>query len=175
MTWRHLVLVGLMGAGKTTVGKELARRLGWPFRDNDDQLTAIDGRTAREIAATDGLARLHALEAEALLRALADDGPAVIAAAASSIEDPACRAALATPRLAVVWLQGAPSTLAGRHDAGSHRPDLGQPAEPLLEAQVAHRDPLFASLQPIEINVDAATPRAVAAEILDHLGLGRGS
>ena len=100
--WRHILLVGLMGAGKTTIGRELAGRLGRPFLDSDAQLAALGGRTAREIAAADGIERLHELEATALLAALDEPVPSVIAAAASVIEDPASRAALVAPDLAVV-------------------------------------------------------------------------
>ena len=48
---RHIVLVGLMGAGKTTVGRRLAARLGWPWHDSDAEITASTGLTVRELSA----------------------------------------------------------------------------------------------------------------------------
>ena len=55
---RHVVLVGLMGSGKTTVGRLVARRLGWPLVDNDVELGRRIGMTAREFTAREGLDRL---------------------------------------------------------------------------------------------------------------------
>jgi shikimate kinase len=58
---RHWVLIGLMGAGKTTVGELLASRSGRRFFDNDAQLSAITGRTARQVQAEQGREALHEL------------------------------------------------------------------------------------------------------------------
>ena len=77
----HLVLVGMMGTGKTTVGTVLAQRLGRPLIDSDAEVEARTGRTVREIFETDGEAAYRALETEALVDALASPVPAVIAAA----------------------------------------------------------------------------------------------
>ncbi len=67
MPFRHVVLVGLMGAGKTTVGERLARDLGVPFVDGDAALRGATGRDAATIAAADGVPALVALEARVLL------------------------------------------------------------------------------------------------------------
>src|SRR5689334_14413518 len=68
---RHVVLMGLMGSGKSTVGRPLAARLDRPFVDNDDRLAARTGQTAREVAAAEGADALHAREAAVLVDALA--------------------------------------------------------------------------------------------------------
>src|SRR5262249_45956694 len=91
---RHVVLVGLMGSGKSTVGHALARRLGRPFVDNDEALEARSGRSARAIADADGADALHRLEAQALVDALARPEPAVVAMAASVVEHPGTADAL---------------------------------------------------------------------------------
>jgi shikimate kinase len=78
-----------MGVGKTTVGRLLARTLGRPFIDGDQQIEEITGRTGREIAATDGVPALHALELSVLLQALEGSSDAVVAAAASVVDRPA--------------------------------------------------------------------------------------
>jgi shikimate kinase len=158
-----IVLVGLMGSGKSTVGGLLANRLGWPLRDSDDQLRASTGRTAREFGQAHGSPALHAAETAALLAALATPGPAVIGAAASVIENPAARDALRGPRIAVVWLHGSPAVLAARFGAQPHRPIYGPDPEDVAREQARIRDPLFASIEPITIDVD----RRSAAEIVE--------
>ena len=67
---RHVALVGFMGAGKTTLGAEVAARLGRPFVDLDGELERRPGRRSRELFAERGEAEFRALEAEATSRAL---------------------------------------------------------------------------------------------------------
>ena len=94
----HIVLVGLMGSGKTTVGAALAAALGVPLRDSDADIERDTGLTGRDIAARDGIDALHALEARQLLDALDEPGTTVITAAASTLDDPACRVSDARTR-----------------------------------------------------------------------------
>ncbi len=123
---RHVVVTGLMGAGKTSVGGAIAARLGWPVHDSDATLLAATGRTAREIRAELGTDGLHRAEARALLDALATDESDVICAAASVIEDPAARAGLARDDVAVIWLRASPAILARRFASDDeHRPIYG--------------------------------------------------
>ena len=77
----HLVLIGMMASGKTTVGRAVAARLHRPFFDSDAMVEARTGRTVREIFETDGEAAYRPLETDALVEALASPTPAVIAAA----------------------------------------------------------------------------------------------
>src|SRR4051794_31328522 len=88
---RHVVLVGMMGAGKTTVGSRLARRLDRPFVDSDVQVERRAARTVRQIFETEGEAAFRAIESEALAEALASEEPAVIAAAGGTVLDPVNR------------------------------------------------------------------------------------
>ena len=85
---QSLVLVGMMGCGKTTVGRLLAVRTGWPYADNDDLVRATSGHESAAIRATEGEDALHAYESAALLDALGMSVPRVIGAAAWSVEDP---------------------------------------------------------------------------------------
>jgi shikimate kinase len=138
---RHVVLVGLMGSGKTTIGIPLARRLGRPYVDNDAELERSTGHTAHDIAAADGLDALHAQEAAMLLATVERDEPAVISAPASAIADPDVRARLKDAF--VVWLDTDLDTLARRFDHEKHRPALvGTPRE-FLEQQYRERAPLY--------------------------------
>src|SRR5438046_697618 len=99
---RHIVLVGLMGAGKTTVGRRLAGYLGWPWRDSDLDIEADTGSTVRELREGAGVDAMHALEAAQLLHALAETDPSVISAAASVVDSAVCRRALKKPGVRVI-------------------------------------------------------------------------
>ncbi len=118
---RHLVLVGSMGAGKTTIGTLLAERIGRPFIDSDPQLLALTGQSGREVAAAEGVERLHHLESDALREALSSRRPAVIAAAASIADDEEALSAVKRSGALVVMLEADPDTLAARALTGDHR------------------------------------------------------
>src|SRR5690606_20342600 len=105
-----VVVTGLMGAGKTSVARLLAEALRRPLRDNDDDLEARYGMTAAAIAAEFGADELHARESAVLREALAARPVPVIAAAASTVEDPASRATL--PRAVGVFRDCPPALLA---------------------------------------------------------------
>jgi shikimate kinase len=164
----RIVLVGLMGSGKTTVGRILAMRLGWPLLDSDAQLHATTGLTARQIRDADGTVALHEAEARALLDALAVGGQRVIGAAASVIENPGARAALSKPGVIAIWLRGSPALLAARFHS-AHRPIYGSDPEAVARDQARVRDPLFASLNPIVIDIDGRAPAEIVEAALDGL------
>jgi shikimate kinase len=164
---RHLVLVGLMASGKTTVGKPLAARLGRPFVDNDDLLEARTGRTAREIAAAAGADALHLCEAEALVDALARPVPAVVAAAAAApLEAPAAEALRSHD---VIYLRATPAVLAARlanAPAGDdHRPLVARDARAVLDAQFAARDERYRELATVTVDANAEGYEAIVDEI----------
>jgi len=121
---RHLVLIGMMGSGKTTVGRRVAERLGRRLLDSDDEVEARTGRSVREIFETDGEAAFRAEESRALAAALSAPEPAVVAAAGGVVLDPGNRDRLRAAGR-VVWLDGRPEDLAPRAASGSHRPLLG--------------------------------------------------
>lgn len=166
---RHVVLLGLMGAGKTTVGRGLAARLGWPLRDSDADIRVATGRSARQLDEERGTAELHRLEARHLHEALGAPGPSVICAAASAVDDPVARSALGGPDLLLVWLRADPATLAGRTRPAGHRRDLGLDRTVALAGQAAERYPLLEALRPLTVVVDERTPAEVIATVLAHL------
>ena len=160
-----------MGSGKTVVGRRLAARLGLPWRDSDREIEAATGLTVRELRDRDGVDAMHALEARHLLDALTAPDLSVISAAASTIDVPECRTAMTEPGVAVVWLRAQPATLARRFSARDrHRPEFGASPEAFLAEQAARRDPLFASLDPIAIDVDRIRPSEVASRAMEALG-----
>lgn len=163
---RHVVLVGLMGSGKSTVGSLVAARLGWPLRDSDAEIEARTGRTVRELDETVGTDAMHALEAEALLGAIATAEPSVILAAASVIDEEACLAALRDPSLLVAWLRISPEVAAARFASRGHRPTFGDDPATFLARQAARRDPRFRSVATLALDADEADPEVLADQIV---------
>jgi shikimate kinase len=119
---RHIALVGLMGVGKTTVGRLLAGSLGWPLADSDGEIEAREGASVREIQRLRGAPALHELEAAVLLEQLDAPGPSVICAAASTIEDERCRRRCGAGRAGGLACKASLDTLVARYDSDPHRP-----------------------------------------------------
>jgi shikimate kinase len=107
-----IFLTGFMGAGKTTVGRELADRLGWPFLDLDDEIEARAGATVAEIFAARGEAEFRRLEREALAGALGRETGVVAAGGGTFAEPEVLEAARA--RGLVVFLNPSFQTIVGR-------------------------------------------------------------
>jgi shikimate kinase len=162
----HWVLVGLMGSGKTTVGRALAARTGRALIDNDQQLLATTGQTARQLADSLGSEALHDLERAALVTALDHPVPAIITAAASVVEDAAVRALLGR-RALVAWLDVDPAVSAQRVGAQHHRP-LGADAARVLQEQAEDRAALFAEVADVVVMADRDVDE-LADEILGAL------
>ena len=108
----RILLVGMMGSGKSSVGRELAKRTGWPFLDNDELLERATGRTARQLA-EGGEAALRAAEAAALREGLAVKPPAIIGVAGGAVLDPRDRKRIREGGF-VVWLRAPADVLAAR-------------------------------------------------------------
>ena len=164
-----VVVLGLMGSGKTTAASRLAAELGVALRDSDVDIEAAHGRTAGVIAREDGADALHALEARQLLDALAERPPVVVAAAASTIEDDACRAALAAPGVTAVWLDAPDEVLGRRWSSGPHRPRFGPDVLAMLDEQGRRRRPRFAAVADLRIDTAATTPAQATDRVLEHL------
>ena len=155
----------MMGAGKTTIGRELARRTGWPFLDNDALVRELTGREPRAIDAEDGEDALHAAEIDALRAALARPGSAVIAVAGAIVDDPVASAELRADAAHVVWLRARPETLRGRIGMGTGRRadarDLGW-----LAAKATIREPRYRAVADQVIDVEDHRPRTIVKAIL---------
>lgn len=123
MTSRHLVLVGLMGVGKTTVGRLCATRLGRSFVDTDELVVAAGGKAVSEIFEQDGEDAFRGLERAAVAEACAAPDPSVIACGGGAVLDPDNRTALRETGF-VVWLDAPAEALAARLGRDDSRPLL---------------------------------------------------
>jgi shikimate kinase len=163
---QHLVLVGLMGSGKSTVARMLGERLGRPVIDSDSVIEHRTGRTVREIFATDGEPAFRALETEVLVDALASAEPSVIAAAGGVVLSETNRRALRTNRARVVWLSADPDTLVERVKGAVHRPLLDDDAEGTLRRMCHDREPLYREVADAMVLVDARSVADVVEAVL---------
>ena len=165
----HMVVSGLMGSGKTTVGRLLAEALGWAWRDSDADIAASTGATVREWRDREGVDAMHRREAAQLLEALAAPEPNVVSAAASVVEDPRAREAMSAPGVRVVWLRASPSVLAKRFASEPHRPAYGAVPAAFLAEQATRREPLLAGIGAHIIDVDDLAPDEVVARAMEAL------
>jgi shikimate kinase len=163
---RHLVLVGMMGAGKTTIGRALAVRLGRTLYDSDLMIEAREGRTVREIFAADGEAAFRAIETEVLAEALAAPEPSVIAAAGGVVLSDHNRLALRSSSARVVWLRADPALLVERVKSGPHRPLLDDDPERVLRQMYADREPLYRDVADAIVTVDNRSVNDVVEAVL---------
>jgi shikimate kinase len=160
-----LVLVGLMGAGKSTVGRLVAEATGRELVDVDVAITARTGKTVRELWEDGGEAAYRRLESAEVLDAL--DRDVVIAAPGGVVMDPHVREALAGAD--VVWLRATPRTLGGRVRPGDHRPLLGDDPEADLAAMAEDRAGLYASVADLTVDTDELGPDGASAAVLEWL------
>ena len=163
-----VVLVGLMGSGKTTVGRLVAERTGRRFIDTDDAIQDLTGQTVRELWEHGGESAYRRLESQVVLDGLdsGDGAHVVIAAPGGAVLDPQVRAALAEPGVFVVWLHADPDLIAGRVHPGDHRPLLGDHPAGVLRRMEAERASIYSGVADAVVDVGTKTPVIVAGEVV---------
>jgi len=176
VTGTHLVLVGFRGAGKTTVGRILARKLGRAFVDLDETIEREQGRSARRIIEDDGEAVLRRLEERALRDLLepadrAAARPAVVSVGGGVVERAASRRLLGKLGFCV-WLVVAERELKRRLRKSTHRPALlakgpGKQSDVVAEVGplLRRRRPLYREVADLQIRCGTATPHQLATRI----------
>jgi shikimate kinase len=166
----RVLLVGMMAAGKSTVGRLLADQLGWPYYDNDELLRRAAGVDTRTVLQRDGEAALRRAESAALTVALTEGGPLVAGVAGGVVEDPLDRERLRAGGF-VVWLRATVETLA-RRAQGTDRPWLGDDPRAALTALYADRAHLYLSVASFVVDVDELAPPEIAGRILTEISAG---
>lgn len=157
-------LIGMMGAGKSTIGSALALRLGWAWFDSDAQVESNTGKTVVEIFAEQGEQAFRKQESAALEQGANYSDPAVVSVAGGAVLDPQNRKLLSDSGL-VIWLRATPETIIKRVGTGTGRP--------LLEGNVAEnvknlyqfRAPLYEQIADLIIDVD----NKPISQILDQI------
>jgi shikimate kinase len=164
---RMLVFVGLMGVGKTAIGRRVAQRLAVPFIDADAEIERAAGATVAEIFAREGEAVFRAGERRVIRRLL--DGPVgVLSTGGGAFMDPETRARIRARGLSV-WLRADLETLVERTQRRATRPLLrdGDPRE-ILARLMAVRDPIYAEAD-IIVPTQAGPPELTVNAVLDAL------
>jgi shikimate kinase len=161
----HLVLVGLMGAGKTTVGERCGAVLDRPFVDTDQLVEATAHLTVAEIFEQLGEAHFRALERQAVADVVASPAPLVVACGGGAVVDPASRAVLRDAGV-VVWLQAPPAVLQARVGTGGTRPLLREGAAPALERLAAQRAAMYDDVAHVIVDTTDRSVDEVADAVL---------
>jgi shikimate kinase len=160
-------MVGLMGAGKSSVGARVAAATGRSFVDVDRAIEQRTGKTVRELWEVGGEPAYRHLESEVVLDTLGRDDDVVLAAPGGAILDPAVRAALG--RAFVVWLRADPATLASRVEHDDHRPLLGDRPLAVLTSMASERAGLYRSVSDLVVDTDGRDAAVVADTVLEEL------
>jgi shikimate kinase len=168
-TGKPIVLVGLMGVGKSTVGRRLASRLNLPFADADHEIERAAGMTVNEIFERFGEPYFRDGERRVIAR-LVDGTPRVIATGGGAFINEETRALILDQALAV-WLDAPPEVLAERVRRRDTRPLLRN-RDPLqvLTDLAAIRNPIYAQA-PIRVSSDRAPHDSAVGHILKAIGL----
>ncbi len=176
----RLYLIGYRCTGKTTVGRELARRLGWDFADTDAVLVENFGMSIAEWVEARGWARFRAAEREVLARISRAPGVAaprpgiVVATGGGVILDPEnLRRMRETGR--TVWLRATPETIrqrmAGDAVTEAQRPPLtGGAADDEIDRVLAERTPRYAEAADLTVDTDNADPDGIVRRLVGWKG-----
>jgi len=166
---RSIVLVGMMGVGKSSIGRRLGTRLGIPFVDADAEIEKAAGMSIADIFARHGEADFRGGEARVIARLL-EGGPQVLATGGGAIMNPDTRALIKTKGVSI-WLNAEFDVLMRRISKRKHERPMLQTADPVatLRELLAAREPVYAqadlTMQSREVPHDA-----IVTEIITALG-----
>ncbi|MEZ5971707.1 MAG: shikimate kinase [Hyphomonadaceae bacterium] len=164
---RTVALVGLMGAGKTTIGRRLAHALALPFVDADEAIVAAAGRSIEDIFAERGECEFRRGERQVIARLL-DGEPQVLATGGGAFIDPRTRA-LVKERAISIWLKAPLDVLMKRVSKRDHRPLLKE-ADPraVMQRLMDERYPIYAEAD-LTIETGAGPHNSAVSHILTAL------
>jgi len=158
-------LIGMMGSGKSTIGRALQEAAGLEFADSDDEVERATGLTVRQLWERKGEAALRIAETE-VVRRLAARGKGVVATGGGVVLDPA-NVEMMKASGTVVWLRAEPPVLAGRI-SGTARPLLDvDDVEQKLKAILSDRTVLYEDAADVVIETEGAAPADIVQAVLE--------
>jgi shikimate kinase len=162
-----LVLIGLMGAGKSAVGRRLAASLNLPFTDADSEIEAAAGQSIAEIFAEHGEAYFRTGERKVIARLL-ENGPQVLATGGGAYMDPETRAAVKEHGISI-WLKASLRVMMKRVGRRDNRPLLQvDNPETVMKKLMAERNPVYAEAD-ITVESKEAPHEVMVGSIIDAL------
>lgn len=165
---RSVVLVGLMGAGKTSIGRRLAARLDLPFRDADHEIEAAAGCTIPEFFERHGEAEFRRGEQKVIARLLTEEPVHVLATGGGAYMDPVTRRLIREHAISI-WLRAGLDLLVERTGRRNNRPLLRRDdPRRVLARLMEERYPVYAEAD-IAVDSDEAPPEAATTRVLEAL------
>lgn len=166
---RNIVLVGMMGAGKSSIGRRLAERLGMRFTDADNEIEAAAGKSIPDIFAEHGEPYFREGEQKVIARILSDSGQ-VVATGGGAVLNPETRACIAQ-RGVSVWLEADLPILMQRVRKRSNRPLLKNPdPEGTMRRLMQERHPLYAQAE-VTVRSRDVPHEVIVGEIIEALAI----
>jgi shikimate kinase len=166
---QRVLLLGMMGAGKTSVGRALAGRTGWSYRDNDEIVGSIAGQPTAELARDKGEAALRDAESRALGKVLSDLPPLIAGVAGGVVESAADRDRLRTADGLVVYLQAPIEVLIERVGDGGGRPWLRPDPAAAMRRLFAGREDHYRDVADLVVDTTDGDAAAQADRIYAEL------
>jgi shikimate kinase len=165
---RSIVFVGLMGAGKTAIGRKVGGMLGLPFTDSDHEIESVSRMTIPDLFERYGEAEFRSLEQRVIVRVL-ESGPQVLSTGGGAFMNEQTREAIATYGLSV-WLKADVDTLLDRVSKKQNRPLLKN-ADPraVLEKLMLERNPVYA-LSDVTVATRDERKEVIAGEVIEAIG-----
>lgn len=165
---RSIVFVGLMGAGKTAIGRKVATALGIPFLDSDHEIETASRMSIPELFERYGETEFRALEQRVIARIL-ENGPQVLSTGGGAYMNAQTRAAIASHGIAV-WLKADLDVLMERVSKKQNRPLLKNPdPRAIMQKLMAERYPVYAEADVTVLTRDERK-EVIAAEVIEALG-----
>lgn len=164
---RSIVFVGLMGAGKTAIGRKVATMLSLPFIDSDQEIESVSRMTVPELFERYGETEFRALEQRVILRLL-ENGPQVLSTGGGAFMNAQTRDAIASHGVSV-WLKAELDLLMERVSKKQNRPLLKSPdPRAVLERLMGERHPVYATSN-ITVPTRDDRKEVIATEVVDAL------
>lgn len=174
MNARHaIVLVGLMGSGKTTVGKRIAQELGYSFVDSDDVVANAAGKSVREIFAQDGEPAFRRHESDAIRSVLTNRAASVVlATGGGAVMSSENRSLISEEASHVVWLDASVEDLVVRTKSGAARPLLDGDAAATLQSLKSQRSAWYDEVATVRIDTRGKPVAKVCSAVLEAIRAG---